>query len=702
MAGPLDHDPLIPPPDAPAVHNHGPALVWTMPWRFTPGRDVLVVIAKLTVRLVPGGPCEPLDEPDPPSGDVHHDDDEAASLAYSSDFAPHKPRADVLLTGHAWARGERAAVRVQLKLGDVDRVLTATGDRTWTPAGLRGPAPFEKIPLRWELAWGGEGVSTNPVGIGGETASDNPLGRVANLEDPRFPVTAAIDQARPACTAPVAPAWEPRASKVGDYKGDWHRTRWPLLPESFDYAHYNAAPPEQQTKHLRGDEAYTLGGVHPELAALSGTLPAKRPRVYAERRASAGGGFYEVRLALDTVHFMPDEAKAVLVWRGAVDAADAWGTDLLALHVLSVDHDEALTPDEARARAEALRAHTEAPDDETAPEDPADDPRIALAAAGAVGVPVLRAPEEPPEPAPLARDEIVARLARGESLAGADLTGSDLSSLDLRGHDLTGALAERATFAGCALDGAVLTECALSGADFSNASMKSAVLERADLTNARLAAADLTGAVLTDATLARAFAHEAVFREVDGAGADFTSASLDGCVFVDAKLAGADFTLAHVERADFSRALLDDARMNESWAAGVVLDGASLTDFRAEGADLRDARITQAKADGALFQASRLDGARFDGSSLAEALFSRAVLDGASFGRVEAVEADFRRALLRGTSLLRANLMKARFGGADLERADFRGANLFEAELRDAKTDRADFTAAHTAGSGLD
>jgi uncharacterized protein YjbI with pentapeptide repeats len=703
MAGPLDDDPLIPPPDAPAVHNHGPALVWTTPWRFTRGRDVLIVIAKATYRLVPGGPCEPLDEPHPPSGDVHWDDDENASLQYASDFVPHKPRADVLLTGHAYTRGDdRAAARVQLKLGEVDRVLTATGDRTWTAVGLRSPAPFAAMPLRWERAYGGAGHPSNPVGIGAETASDNPLARVANLEDPRFPVTSSVERPRPACFAPIAPTWEPRASKLGDFTGDWSSTRWPMLPEGFDYAHFNAAPVEQQVKSLRGDEGYVLGGVHPELAALAGRLPAKRPRVYAEQRPGAGGGFYEVRLALDTVHFFPDTLEVVLVWRGAVDVADPWGTDLLALHVLSVAHDEALTVDAARDRAHELRVTGPEVDEDTVSEDPAADPRVALAAAGALGVPVLHAPEDPPPPAPMARDAIEALLARGGSLAGLDLTGADLSSLNLRGHDLSGATCEDASFAGAALDGATLSECVLSAADFGGASLRGAVLERADLTGARLAGADFSEATLTEATLAKCFAAEVSFRAVKAEGADFSGAMLRDCAFQGALLTGADFTLAHVERADFTEATLDDARMQEAWAAEVVLDRASLQDFRAESADLKGARVSDAKADGSLWQASRLDGARFDGSSLKEALFSRAVLDGASFARVTAVEADFRRARMLRVGMLRANLMKARFAGAELAGSDLRGANLYEAELREAKVDGADWSLAIVTGSGLD
>jgi uncharacterized protein YjbI with pentapeptide repeats len=705
MAGPLDDDPLIPPPDAPAVLNHTPAVVWTSPWRFTPGRDALVVIAKLTCRLVPGGPCEPLDEPAPPSGDVHWDDDPAASLAYASDFAPHKPRADVTLTGHAYPRGDdRTVARVRLQLGDVDRVITATGDRAWTALGLRGPAPFESLPLRWERAYGGAGHPTNPVGIGAETASDNPLGRLANLEDPRYPVASSVERPRPACLAPLAPAWAPRASQSGTFTGDAYRARWPLLPDDFDYGYFNAAPPEQQTRHLRGDEGYLLGGVHPELAAIAGTLPAKRPRVYAERRPGAGGEFYELRLALDTVHFMPDALEVVLVWRGAVEVVDPWGSDLLALHVLSVAHDEVLTPEAARARAHALRARgDEEPDaEDAAPSDPADDPRVALAAAGAVGVPVLVAPAEPPPPAAFAREDIEALLARGESLAGHDLTESDLAGLDLAGLDLTGAVCERASFAGARLDGATLAECVLAGADLSGASLRGAVLERADLTDARLAGADFTESTITEATLARCFAPEVSFRGAKGEGADFTEATLTAGDFRGAALPGADFTLARVERADFSEAALDDARMNECWAAAVVLERASLVDFRAEGADLKGARIAGARADGALFQASRLDGARFDGCSLAEAIFTRSVLDGASFARASAVEADFRRARMHQVALLRANLMKARFAGADLTRADLRGANLHEAELREARVEGADWSLAIVHGSGLD
>jgi uncharacterized protein YjbI with pentapeptide repeats len=702
MAGPLDDDPLVPPPDAPAIHNHTPGVVWTMPWRFTPARHVLVVIAKLTCRLVPNGPCAFLDEPDPPSGDVHWDDDPACSLRYASDFVPYKPRADILLTGHAYARGDdRTTARVHLKLAGVDRVLSAIGDRSWTSTGLQGPAPFEAIPLRWECTYGGADYGPNPVGLGAGNSLRQ--GRIANLEDPRFPIVGSVEDPKPACTAPIAPSWAQRATKVGDFTGDWHRTRWPLLPESFDYAYFNAAPHEQQSTHLRGDEPYLLAGVHPEFTVIQGTLPTKRPRVYAERRPGAGGEFYEVRLALDTVHFMPDDLKVVLLWRGAVDVADPWGTDLLALHVLSVDHDETLAPEAARERAHALRAQPPDVDseDEVVPEDLTADPRAALAAAGAIGVPVFTE-AEPPAPRPISREEIEALLARGETLAERDLTEADLSSLDLRGHDFSGALCERASFVGAKLDGATFTEASLAGADFRAASLRGAMLERADLTEVRLTEADLTEAVLTEATFARSVAPEVSFRSVKAEGADFTEATLHGADFRAATLTGADFTLAHVERGDFTEATLDDARMNESWASGIRLERAQLQDFRAESADFRDAHVTNAKADGALWQASRLDGARFDGSSLNEALFARAVLDGASFARATAVEADFRRARMRGVVMLRANLMKARFEGADLTGADLRGANLYEAELREAHVDGADWSLAVVTGSGLD
>src|SRR5512142_1961326 len=86
------------------------------------------------------------------------------------DVAIPKARAEVLVTGYAYPPGGKPAIACapRVSVGRVDKTLHAIGDRTWTDGVASAPAPFERMPLSWEHAYGGPGHGPNPLGKGAE------------------------------------------------------------------------------------------------------------------------------------------------------------------------------------------------------------------------------------------------------------------------------------------------------------------------------------------------------------------------------------------------------------------------------------------------------------------------------------------------------------------------------------------------------
>ena len=102
---------------------------------------------------------------------------------YEADFAPVKPRCDVLLVGSAHApKGEPTTkVPVGLKVGSLVKSFNVLGDRVWESSGVlvspSRPKPFLAMPLSYDRAFGGQdnfhfdpkehsAYMPNPVGKG--------------------------------------------------------------------------------------------------------------------------------------------------------------------------------------------------------------------------------------------------------------------------------------------------------------------------------------------------------------------------------------------------------------------------------------------------------------------------------------------------------------------------------------------------------
>ena len=104
------------------------------------------------------------------------------------------------------------------------------------------------------------------------------------------------------------------------------------------------------------------------------------------------------------------------------------------------------------------------------------------------------------------RDEILQKVASGESLAYHDLYGANLSGADMSRANLSGADMSRANLSGAYLHGANLSRADLREANLSRADLSGADLYGANLSGADLSGADLYGANLSSLTMAQLMA----------------------------------------------------------------------------------------------------------------------------------------------------------------------------------------------------
>ncbi|MEZ4297660.1 MAG: DUF2169 domain-containing protein [Polyangiaceae bacterium] len=689
-----------------------------------PPQPEMTVLVRATFVLRPGEPLR-VPEGEYPlsqgtlSGDLfgEHDDDGEGEVHYPSDFADHKPRADVMLRGKCFSPKGRP-------VRDLDvRFSVARWSKT-----LRVPGPDKR---------------GAPVTGFGPVHPDSPL----------------------------------RKDKLGkEYGQSYQEQRAPYYAEDFDYGYFNAAPPDQQIEgYLRGDEDLTFGNLHATAASFKARLPGLRIRAFA---LAQGGRFREVPMRLDTLFADLDAERLYLTWRGITPVAEDDLTDVSGLLVAEEnladppkpehDYHVALTayledpqglstaappalrdafsrmrkgqspasPDGQAPTAAAANPISKLLSDKLGGLLPAQQAQVRAALSRAMGVPlppgtdlgaamadmVSKLPKTAPVGAPApgaaprvpaltALRDMASRASAAEQRAGQPLpglskvndlltdprlvamapgvartgpeppavAGADLSGLDLRNRDLRGA----------DLEGANLSGALLSGANLRGAVLRGASLEGAVLFEADCSAADFTGANLTRANLSAAIATDARFTSATLDSLNATGAKLDGALF-EATLA----TAAVLERADLTRARFPKARLLKCVLDEVIAEAADFT-----GAELVGTRFLGAKAPSLIAERALLDGTTFEGAHLQKArfgsargektVFISADLDGADFRFSVLRDAHFEGATARGATFRAADLMGARFYRAILEESYFVEARISSADFRKATLVRA-------------
>ncbi|MFT3772227.1 MAG: DUF2169 domain-containing protein [Minicystis sp.] len=298
----------------------GEAVCGTRTWTSRSQLRVTVVV-KGTFAIVPGGEITPVAAAPLVVDDEHHGGHPAHSLRAAGELAAYLRRVDVLLTGHAHAPPGQAvtALTARLILGRdrevlVNKSIRVQGDWSEQTGEL---SALQHMPLIYERALGGPGSDENPAGVG--LAG----GRSPNLVDPRGrPV--------PACFAPIPRRWPVRARLLGDLDPGALEAKVPALPDTFDWAYFQAAPADQQIDKLRGDEVIVLEGMHPTLPRVETRLPGARAlaKVYGPGPELVSGR--PLALRADTLHIDTTGQTCTILWRGHFPAE---GLDLDTLEV---------------------------------------------------------------------------------------------------------------------------------------------------------------------------------------------------------------------------------------------------------------------------------------------------------------------------------------------------------------------------------
>ena len=300
------------------------------------GRELLLVVVKGTFSFPKQGEEPVLAELQVPpiEADVFTGEPGFSAPVYESDYAPMKPRCDVILNGSAYAPGGNPTrrVAVSLGLGPVRKQFDVVGNRFWQ-SDLLGlmmtqAQHFTVMPISYDNAFGGvddlnpdpekhDAYLSNPVGKGFYPISKaNKIdGKPApTTEESGNPITSPTGSYRSMSFGPVGRAWHPRPKYAGTYDQDWIDNIFPFLPSDFDDRYYQCAPEEQQTGYLRGGEELELINLTPE-----GYVRFKLPTVevpvtfYLKNHDET-----EIAAVCDTLVIEPDLKRFTMLWRASL------------------------------------------------------------------------------------------------------------------------------------------------------------------------------------------------------------------------------------------------------------------------------------------------------------------------------------------------------------------------------------------------
>lgn len=354
---------VVPPPvpeSTPTPGRAGKSIV--LPGQTPEGGHILGVLLKRSYAIVPGAPCvRAATDQKLHAGDVHYGDPMNSTVKFESDYVPFKLATDVVLNGRAYAPGGRAvdSFTAAMIVGSHRKDVLVIGDRVaryndgGTPS-FTEPTPFTTMELRYERAYGGVDIYSDPkvqcvygrnhLGRGFAVANvrravDNlPL---PNLEDPTDQLTPERltighfihweRQPMPQGLGWFSKYWRPRALMAGVMPADRETERelraahTLLVPSDMrpmydqtalpdmDFRFFNGASPGLVVPYLSADAPVHTLNLVPE-GRLSFVLPGETPRIALD----IGSGPQEPETVLHTVMIRMEEREVDLVWGAAV------------------------------------------------------------------------------------------------------------------------------------------------------------------------------------------------------------------------------------------------------------------------------------------------------------------------------------------------------------------------------------------------
>ena len=295
------------------------------------GRKHAVVVLKASFDVAADAECRVAEAQTPfVYADEHHGDPGTTAIRYESDFAPSKPRAEVLVDAEALAPSGREVTTLDVGLAGPGFVKRArvTGDRHWEDVLGRirpsQPRPFHALPLVWDRAFGGSDHShaqeerhgselRNPVGLGfhlnGQKKSI--LGKaLPNIERHDVDMRSWSDKPEPIGFGPLGRAWHPRVGFAGTYDRRWMDETLPFLPADFDERYFQSAPLDQQLPELTAGDTFRCLNMNE-----AGRFSVRLPRFSVPMRFRFDDRAESADLTADTVILEPGPSRIILVGR---------------------------------------------------------------------------------------------------------------------------------------------------------------------------------------------------------------------------------------------------------------------------------------------------------------------------------------------------------------------------------------------------
>ena len=333
-----------------------------LPGQTPAGEHVLSVLLKRSYDISPERRCQraPEDRPLVP-GDVFWDSPMNSSVRYESDFVPFKLGTDVVLNGQVHAPGGEATYSCSafLQVADRAKEIVVIGNRTARYAGgatpvFSDPEPFQTMEMRYERAYGGTDVFSDPSSI--YPYPNNPLGcgfalsntktavenlPLPNIEDPNDLLTPERlcigayanwkNQPLPAGFGWYPKTWMARAKYAGimpadrAFEQEMRQEYAKLLSadqratylkhgiRDMDFSFFQGASRGLAMPYLAGNEEIWTENLSPD-GRVHFALPAEAPQIGLD----IGNGVQTPPTQLQTVMIHMEERQLDLVWRCAV------------------------------------------------------------------------------------------------------------------------------------------------------------------------------------------------------------------------------------------------------------------------------------------------------------------------------------------------------------------------------------------------
>lgn len=294
--------------------------------------------------------------------------------------------------------------------------------------------------------------------------------------------------------------------------------------------------------------------------------------------------------------------------------------------------------------------------------------------------------------AALLRQQVIACMEKGESLAGRDLFGADLSGLDLSGQDLRNVMLEKANLTdanltGCLCDGVVLTEAQLERVRLDRCRFIRANLSRINSTSVSCTGAVFDHAVIIESHFENSCFVGTHFSQLSIVTSDFSGCDFSKSEWISVRLIQQGLTDTQWQNAQLTLCTLLECRLTASqWVQ------ASLTRCALLKTTLAQAQFPKVKAQRVQIDVTdRCENVGFDNGHweycsfrnlhFVGCWFSASAFQSCDFTRAHLEECDLQHSLWHSSLIFQGNITNSQLASALFYQSNLRKTGFVDSDL---------------------